>query len=286
MSFAQFVAIDWSGAAGERHAGIAVAMANAGRAAPVLIRPAHRWSRPEVLDWLMHDLPEDTMVGIDLGISLPFQDHGAFFPDLRQSPADARALWALVETTCGAEPHLGVSRFVDDAAFAPYFRRHGGREGALFGGGIGRLRQTERAQARMGCRPCSNFNLVGAAQVGKSSLSGMRLLHRLGGVLPVWPIDPRPRVGSLICEIYTSLAALEAGRRAGRAKMRTHADLSAALLTLGSAAVRGDGPISDHAADALLSAAWLRCASAREAPWHPAALAEVAQTEGWTFGAV
>ena len=32
----------------------------------------------------------------------------------------------------------------------------------------------------MGCKPYSNFNLVGAAQVGKSSLSGMRMLHRLG----------------------------------------------------------------------------------------------------------
>ena len=284
--FSEYVAIDWSGAAGERHRGIAVASAAAGDGAPALVRPGHRWSRPEVLDWLLGLAATDCLVGLDLGISLPFADAGAFFPSLAASPADARALWALVEQTCAADPHLGALGFVDHLLFAPYFRRHGGREGALFGGGIGRLRVTERAQADMGCRPCSNFNLVGAAQVGKSSLTGMRMLHRLSATLPVWPIDPLPRTGPVICEIYTSLAALEARRSAGRSKMRSHADLNAALAVLGSAPVPGDGPIADHASDALLTAAWLRRAAARAALWQPPRLAEVGATEGWTFGAV
>jgi len=284
--FAGFVAIDWSGAAGERHRGIAVARAAAGDGAPALVRPGHRWSRPEVLDWLLDLATADCLVGLDLGISLPFADAGAFFPGLATSPPDIRALWALVEQTCAVDPHLGASSFVDHPLFAPYFRRHGGREGALFGSGIGRLRVTERAQAAMGCRPCSNFNLVGAAQVGKSSLTGMRMLHRLSAGLPVWPVDPLPRSGPVVCEIYTSLAALEARRTAGRSKMRSHADLNAALAELGSAPVPGDGPITDHASDALLTAAWLRRAAARPALWDPAGLAEVAATEGWTFGAL
>jgi len=286
MRFTHYAAIDWSGAAGERHKGIAVALAGPGDEAPRLVRPGHRWSRPEVLDWLLHELPDDTLVGLDLGISLPFADHGAFFPGFPASPPDARALWAMVEETCAAEPHLGVSAFVDHPATAPYFRRHGGREGARFGGGIGRLRATEHAQARMGCRPCSNFNLVGAAQVGKSSLSGMRMLHRLSGRLPVWPVDPLPDEGSLVCEIYTSLAALEAGRSAGRAKMRSHEDLNVALAALASGPAPGTGPIPDHASDALLTAAWLRRASGRAELWQPEGLDAVASTEGWTFGAV
>ena len=285
--FSHFAAIDWSGAAGERHRGIAVALTAAGDAAPALVRPGHRWSRPEVLDWLRAGLPADTLVGFDLGISLPFADRGAFLPGWPDSPPTARDLWALVDRMCADEPHLGVGSFIDHPEAAPHFRRHGGREGTLFGGGRGRFRVTERAQDSMGCRPYSNFNLVGAAQVGKSSLTGMRLLHRLDRCLPVWPVDPLPDAGSAVVEIYTTLAALAAGRAPGRSKMRSLAELNTALTApaIASAPVPGDGPIDDHASDALLTAAWLRRAAMDPALWQPAGLDAVAATEGWTFGA-
>lgn len=289
--FRHVAAIDWSGAAGERHAGIAVALWHAGAPAPALVRPAHRWSRGEVLEWLLGEMPEDTLVGFDLGISLPFADRDAFFPGWAQSPADARSLWRLVDGICADEPHLAVSAFVDHPQASAHFRRHGGREGAHFGadgrkGGRGRLRETELAQERMGCRPCSNFNLVGAAQVGKSSLSGMRLLHRLEGCLPVWPVDPLPAHGSAVVEIYTTIAAMAAGRRPGASKIRTGEELDAALLALGSAPLGGTGAMADHAADALITAAWLRTAAADPRLWHPPALTpQLARTEGWTFGA-
>ncbi|MDP3908744.1 hypothetical protein [Novosphingobium sp.] len=284
--FRHFAAIDWSGAAGERHHGIAVALCSGGNAAPQLVRTGHRWSRGEVLDWLQSDLPADTLVGFDMGISLPFADRRAFLPGWADSPADAKALWALIDRTCADNPHLSATSFVDHPEAARHFRRHGGRQGDLFPGGQGRFRVTERAQAAMGCKPYSNFNLVGAAQVGKSSLTGMRLLHRLDGHLPVWPIDPMPASGSVVTEIYTTLAAMAAGRSAGRSKMRDHADLNAALAVLGSAGVPGTGPIADHASDALLTAAWLRTAAPDPALWSPPALTdEIARTEGWTFGA-
>jgi hypothetical protein len=289
-SFSHFAAIDWSGAAGERQRGIAVALCDVGENAPRLVQPHQRWSRMGVLDWLREDMPAGTLVGFDLGISLPFADAGTFFPDWAESPADAPALWALVERICAAEPHLGVSAFVDHAQASRYFRRHGGREGALFGGGgptggRGRFRATEHAQARMGCHPTSNFNLVGAAQVGKSSLSGMRLLHRLRGQLPVWPIDPLPARGSVVVEIYTTIAARAAGRSVGRSKMRSAEEVNAALAMLGSAPIAAKGALDDHAADALVTAAWLRTAATDAALWQPAGLGEVAQSEGWTFGA-
>jgi hypothetical protein len=284
--FKHFAAIDWSGAAGERHAGIALAICATGDAAPELVRPAHRWSRPEVLDWLLHHLPSDTLVGMDLGISLPFADKGAFLPGWNESPPDARALWALVDRLCERDQHLAVAGFVDHPEACAHFRRHGGREGGLFGGGRGRFRVTERAQERMGCKPYSNFNLVGAAQVGKSSLSGMRLLHRLEGRIPVWPIDPLPAHGPVICEIYTTIAAMAAGRPAGRSKIRDGADLDAALHALGSRPARHHGPIDDHRSDAILTAAWLRRAAPDPALWRPDGMTdEIARTEGWTFGA-
>ena len=297
--FEHFAAIDWSGAAGERQVGIAVALCDAGGGAPRLVRPGHRWSRPEVLDWLLDGMPADTLVGLDLGISLPFADCGAFFPGWPDSPADAKSLWALVDAACEADPHLAATSFVDHPEAARYFRRHGGREGAQFHAPDapdrrGRFRVTERAQAAMGCKPYSNFNLVGAAQVGKSSLTGMRVLHRLGGRLPVWPFDHAqgeriealPDEGSVVVEIYTTIAAMAAGRTAGRSKMKTYAELNAALAALGSPAVAGAGAIDDHSADALVTAAWLRAVGGKPELWRPPELTPaVARTEGWTFGA-
>lgn len=282
--FRHFAAIDWSGAAGERHRGIAVALCSTG--APELVRPGHRWSRSEVLDWLVEVLPADTLVGFDMGISLAFADKGAFLPGWAESPSDARALWGMIDQLCADDPHLAASSFVDHAEAARHFRRHGGREGDRFGGGRGRFRVTERAQEAMGCKPYSNFNLVGAAQVGKSSLTGMRLLHQLQGRLPVWPIDPMPSAGSAVVEIYTTLAAMAAGRSAGKSKMRSFEELNAALAVLGSEPVPGTGSIVDHASDALLTAAWLRIAASDPALWEPPLLTpEIAATEGWTFGA-
>lgn len=289
--FRHYAAIDWSGAAGERHRGIAVAICETGGGSPALVRPGHRWSREDALDWLLDAMPADTLVGLDLGISLPFADCGAFFPGWAESPPDAKALWALVDETCRGDPHLAASSFVDHLDASRYFRRHGGREGALFHAPEaldrrGRFRVTELAQARMGCKPYSNFNLVGAAQVGKSSLTGMRVLHRLAGRLPVWPVDPLPRRGSVVVEIYTALAAIEAGRTAAQSKMRSYENLNTALAQLGSPPVRGASPLDDHSADALLTAAWLREAVKRRELWRPADLTpELARTEGWTFGA-
>ena len=284
--FRHFAAIDWSGAAGERHHGIALAICAIGDEAPELVRPRHRWSRGEVLDWLERDLPDDTLVGFDMSMAFAFADAGAYFPGWPDSPASARELWAMVEAVSADELHLGATGFADHLDIAPHFRRHGGREGAAFGGGRGRFRQTEHAQTRAGCRPYSNFNLVGAAQVGKGSLAGMRLLYRLQHRHAIWPFDPLPASGSVLVEIYTTLAALAAGRTAAKSKIRDYAALNAALSALNSKPVRGHWPITDHAADALISAAWLRTIAHDPAMWSPPLLtSEIALTEGWTFGA-
>lgn len=283
--FSHFLAIDWSGAVGERHRSIALALAHADGGPPVLVRSERGWSRTEVLTLLRDDLPDNTLVGLDLGVSLPFADKAAFFPGWADSPADAPALWRLVDEICAGDDHLAASTLVDHPQASAHFRRHGGREGALFGGGRGRFRVTEQAQARQGLKPYSNFNLVGAAQVGKSSLTGMRVLHRLRGHLPVWPIDPLPATASLVVEIYTSLAAIAAGRSAGRSKMRSFDELNAGLAALSSPPAEGKGAIDDHSSDALITAAWLRSHSQRTELWQPAKLTQhIAQTEGWTFG--
>ncbi|WP_340587057.1 hypothetical protein [Erythrobacter alti] len=283
--FEHFVAIDWSGAQGARHTSITMAIAHAEGGPPVLVERERGWTRQEIVELLGEALPDNTLVGLDLGIALPFADAGAYFPGWDQSPADAKSLWAMIDAECEGDEHLSASSLVDHPIASAYFRRHGGREGELFGGGRGRFRVTERAQEAAGCKPYSNFNLVGAAQVGKSSLTGMRVLNRLQGRLPVWPIDPLPFTGSVIVEIYTALAAIAAGRSAGRSKMRTFDELNDALEKLGSPPVAGHGAVDDHASDALLTAAWLRGAARSLDLWSPTAMTPaIAQTEGWTFG--
>lgn len=299
--FDHFLAIDWSGAKGERHKGIALAIAESEGGPPVLVEaPKRGWSRIEVMGLLKDELPANTLVGVDLGISLPFNDCGAFFPGWDASPTHAKKLWALIDEICADDPHLGAQSFLDHQEVARYFRHAKVNEGDRFHlpGAIsreGRFREAEIAQRGQNCRPVSNFNLIGAAQVGKSSLTGMRMLHQLRGSLPVWPMDPVPdRVpdkrtmsgGSLLVEIYTGLASREAANLGARTKLLTYADLNAALRALDCPPVDQVGEVDDHSSDALLTAAWLRKAAAEPERWEPRFLtAEIAWTEGWTFGA-
>ncbi|HEY6964096.1 MAG TPA: hypothetical protein VI407_02680 [Erythrobacter sp.] len=291
--FAQFLAVDWSGAKGPRQKGIAVAVARSDGGAPVLLAPPdpRGWARAEVLA-LLAGLEVPTLVGLDLGISLPFHDAGAFFPGWDASPPDARRLWALIDALCAADPHLEAGGFLAHPEAARYFRHGAGATGDRFllPGALtreGRFRLAEAAQRQQGVRPVSNFNLVGAAQVGKSSLTGMRMLHRLGARLPVWPVDPLPDEGSVVTEIYTSMAARLGGVTGTATKIRSFEALNDALDALGSPPVAGRGPLDDHSSDALLTAAWLRRVHTMRDLWHPETLTpEVARTEGWTFGAL
>lgn len=287
--FSEFVAIDWSGAKGERHSGIAVAIARGG-AAPELVRPGHRWSRGEVGAWLAQRAEDgaDMLVGFDFSAAFAHRDAGSYFPGWADSPAAMPSLWAAVEQLCHSDPHLGVTTFLAHGEARRHFRHAAGDVGDCFGSGVGRLRVVEAHQRATGqAASWSNFNLVGAGQVGKASLAGMRLLHRLHPALPFWPLDPVPARGPLLVEIYTSVAARAAGMRAGLSKIRDGGALDVALAALGSKPARLTGAISDHAADALLTAAWLRAVAGDAALWSPAPLDDaLARTEGWTFGII
>jgi hypothetical protein len=177
---------------------------------------------------------------------------------------------------------LGASAILADPAVAAHFRLRGA------GGfvGLGRLRVTEQACRDQGLGPAvSTFNLVGPAQVGKSSLSAMRLVERLRGRVAVWPFDMIPDRGPVLVELYTTIAARAAGAARSRSKLRDAAALDAALAAFGLA---GHAPLDrydDHSTDALIGAAWLRAASRDPALWSPAGLTgTLARTEGWTFG--
>lgn len=285
--FSAFACLDWSGRAVARPKGIALAIARAGTDAPALVARDGGWSRAEVLEWLCEQAakPADMLIGVDFSPALPFADAGAYFPGWRESPTDARSLWALIDGLCAEDRNFSVGSALAHSQMRRHFRQH--RDlGDLFPPGFGRLRVPERRcrETRAG-NAYSCFNLIGAAQVGKSSLTGMRVLHRLAGAIPIWPFDPVPAFGPMIVEIYTSIAARAAGRAPGRSKMRDQASLDSALTALGAKPHPGLVRYDDHSTDAIVTAAWLRKVAGDAGFWNPPALTEgIRATEGWTFG--
>jgi hypothetical protein len=284
-SFERFAAIDWSGAKGRRHKGIAVAVCAAGKAgkagpAPYLVRPGNVWSRSQVLNWLLETAAEEpTLYGFDFSYAPPIAERGAYFPGEAAPPADAKALWAYVDALC-ADEDLGAASFMD-IHHRPHFY-FGAADGAK--ANFMHHRVCEHAfNATGGGKASTLYDAVGAAQVAKASYAGMRLLHRLKGRIPVWPMDPVPAEGSLVVEIYTRVFIRLAGLP-GR-KVRTREQLGEALRGLGSAAPRLAADPSDHETDVLIAAAGLRAIADDPRYWRPPALSpDLARTEGWTFG--
>lgn len=277
--FTRFAAIDWSGAKGARHPGIAVALCDAGDPAPRLIAPPARgWARAEVLDWVLAQAGSPTLIGFDFSFSAPFVARGAHLPGETQGD-DARALWAHVDAA-STDPDLGAAEFVDARRGTHFYL------GAQDGAKADFLHWRTCEVAHDGStKPSTVFDAIGAAQVAKASFAGMRLLHRLDGRVPIWPFDPAPTRGACVVEIYTAIAARAAGARKGRSKIRDGATLDSALAALGSQPHAPLDRYTDHATDALLTAAWLRRAADDAAPWRPAAMTpQIARSEGWTFG--
>jgi hypothetical protein len=282
--FGRFACIDWSGAKGDRQKGIAVAVSDGpGRTPELIERP---WSRQAVLDWLLDQAARDSdlLVGMDFSFALPFLDAGAYFPGWLDSPDDVRALWAMIDDLCRDDPHLEAGSLVDHPEASRYFR-HGGRQGDLFGKGIGRHRLVDHICRDDRHGPATScFNLVGAAQVGKSSLTGMRMLRLLDGRVPIWPFDPVPETGPLLVELYTTIAARQAGLTGG-SKMRDAERLRTGLAGYGIGRAPRLARYDDHSTDAILGAAWLAEAAGDERLWRPARLTpEIIDVEGWTFG--
>jgi hypothetical protein len=286
-TFKNFACIDWSGAVSERPKGLAAAHIGQD-GPPQLLTPSPRWSRMDILRWLEKLAAEqsDILIGMDLSFGFPFADHGGYFPQWSESPDNAPQLWQLIDDICHQDPHLSASSFVQHAEARRHFRHGKGNVGDLFEGGVGRLRVVEHLQRQTKqANSWSCFNLVGAGQVGKSSLTGMRLLNRLRGRIPIWPFDPLPDSGPVLVEIYTSMAARAAGLPANRSKVRDRESLDAAITALGAPKAGLLKSYDDHSTDALMTAAWLRNAAEDRDLWQPCDMNDkIAATEGWTFG--
>jgi hypothetical protein len=278
--FAAYVAIDWSGAKGKKHKGIAIAEAR-GQAAPRLVRPGHIWSREDVCRWLLkRAASEPTLFGFDFSFAPPLIQRGEYLPGESDVPKTAREFWAYVDSKSD-DDDLGAASFLEIA-----HRRH-----FYFGIADGvkarfmHFRQCDaRLNAQGGRKTASAYDAIGAAQVAKASFSGMRLLRRLDGKVAIWPMDPLPEHGSAVVEIYTRIYLRRAGMSGG--KLRSRAALNLALGGLGSPPARLGFEPNDHQTDALVTAAGMRALALTEPrAFDPEGLTrEIARSEGWTFG--
>ncbi|HEX8654623.1 MAG TPA: hypothetical protein VF693_05300 [Allosphingosinicella sp.] len=280
--FARFAAIDWSGAKGRRHKGIAIGLCPAGAGPPALVEPpGAAWSRTEAMEWVLAAADETpTLIGFDFSYAPPIVERGAYFPGDAGVPEDAKAFWAYVDRLCEADEDFGAASFVDT-----HHRRHfylGAADGAKRD--FLHHRVCEHAfNATGGGKASTLYDAIGAAQVAKASYAGMRLLHRLNRRLPVWPMDALPAEGSAIVEIYTRVFILMAGQ-SGR-KVRSLSQLNQALAALGSEPVALPREPNDHETDVLIAAAGLRRIAGDPSYWNPPSLTPaIARGEGWTFG--
>ena len=278
--FSRFAAIDWSGAKGRQHAGIAVAVCERGAIAPALVAPQTRyWSRGAVLDWVRAQ-QDDILIGFDFSFAPPFVTRGSYLPG-DDVPNDAHSFWAYVDQSCEDED-LGAATFLEVK-----HRRHfyfGARDGIKADYMHNRVCEA-LYNANGGGKPSTVYDVIGAAQVAKASFAGMRVLHHLSKALAIWPFDQVPLSGPVVAEIYTSIAARAGGVGKGRSKMRDGVALDTALQALGSQPHAPLPHYTDHATDAILTAAWLRANAHRDDLWNPSALTpKIAATEGWTFG--
>lgn len=282
--FRRFVAIDWSGARGRRYSGIAIAECEPGDAPPRLVdHPAGWWSRTAVLEWLSSALDRGpALVGIDCAFSLPFAVASRYFADPGQ--ASVFDLWDLIERISTGEPDYGGAPFAEHSDYGADFWRAGLQPDWY----RDPHRLAERACRAEGLgSPQSPYKLIGSKQVGKGALAGMRVLRALKAAAPgrlaVWPFEDPAAGATVLTEIYPRLFLKRTGF--GQRKIRDGGELDGALTGLGSRPLSLSGALSDHAADALVSAAGLRHLAGTPEVWAPAALDGLARRmEGWIFG--
>ena len=148
------------------------------------------------------------------------------------------------------------------------------------------MRVAESQAVASGAGPCESvFHLIGPSQVGLSGLSTMRMLAELAGDpdIAVWPYDTPAAQPVTLVEIYAAAFAAMGGHRG---KIRCLVDLDKTLQKLGSNSYDGtEEELSDHACDALVTAAGLRHIAHERKYWYPELLSPmVRRTEGWVFG--
>lgn len=296
--FDAYLGIDWSGAKGQ-YRGIAIAECRNDRQAPRLIPPpgpaerqgrttrqasGRHWRRAAVVDYLCQRLAgkERLLIGLDFAFSLPWIPGEGYLAGRVPEVDTAFELWQRIDAASADACDFHAGPVIQHPDFAPSFWTQGPQPPDWRHDK--RLTEIACAEAT-GTRPETPFKLIGAKQVGKASLSGIRCLrairHRLSEQVAIWPFEPIDG-RSVLLEIYPTLFRHQALRSID--KIREIDQLALGLDRLGSDRPAGLPPsFSDHEGDALISAAGMRWWVLQNGRLPRVAPSRVSR-EGWIFG--
>lgn len=286
-NFDRFVGIDWTGAKTPVVSkSIAVAECIHGLAAPCLVR--QDWSRQKLCDFIEQCLSEGhrTLIGMDCNFGYA-QD---ILKKQLGPKATAHDLWRTVDTLNQDEANFFAGRFWTHEDYKSDFWTEGKKPKGFHLSR--RITETQCGEKGYGW-PESPFKMIGAKQVGKGGLAGMRLAHYLKSYyrdkVCIWPFDD-PTIWNkatiVITEIYPRQFIMRAGL--GLKKLRNATDLNKALEAMKSAPM-DHAVVSDHDTDALVTAAGMRhlCGQKETLPKalsQPIEDRAVLTCEGWIFG--
>lgn len=260
-----FIAVDWSGARSGNTKGIAVAVATMADNNVVLVSPPEKkyWRRIDVYNFIQQQaISGNALIGIDCAFSLPFERSSKYFLDDTPHVFD---LWCKVDDEC-----LSFSQFDNADFYAEAFWRgenYGadfwvrGKRPQNFMEGEEPHRETEIAAKQQGLgAPESPYKLIGARQVGKGGLAGMRMMYRLQNEqkdqMGFWPFQALGLHPIVMMEIFPRLFLKKTGF--GSRKIREVSALNDALDYYGCIYHSDGGKISDHESDAVVSAAGMK----------------------------
>ena len=314
-NFTDFIGIDWSGAnikLSKGNPALAVGHCQTCDGPPRLILPENggAWTRQAIADFIVAISREPAERRVLIGIDCNFGYCHAV--GMRQFGPSYTSydLWQAVEKAAAETPGAESQDFYAGAyarhpVFGQAFWTKGPQPDWFIPEKL--MRQTEKhCIAQSLGRPESPFKLIGAKQVGKGGLAGMRmglfLKEQLGSDLCIWPFekDTCGEARTVITEIFPRQFLVRAGFR--QQKIHSAADFTDALYRLGVCADANqvlpllstldfaqDRTISDKT-DALCAAVGLRmlCGQKLHVPvdlFHPPAMTRAAQIcEGWIFG--
>ena len=304
-SFDLFIGIDWSGATGNCHKGIQVAVAALGRSCPEIIPPPQNkgWARGDVIAYLerLKKNGHRILAGIDFAFAHPFHDHGAYYPVSGLNLKSASDLWQKIDEVNEDQPYLYGGGVWSDDVLRHYYNAPKRKDGS---GGKGqhfhsRRRLTETMGAAQGRSPSPTFNCVGPAGVGTGSLAGMRMLNQIKDRAWIWPFTAQKQITALkhqadqgdgllaLVEIFPSFYFSMAGIKDREKADQPLISLNKALDYFHTDPADGiDQHVPDHDdMDAVISAAALRYLHDPEVIYPlPQDVADIPSLEGWIFG--
>ncbi len=162
--------------------------------APCLVTPmGPRWTRSEIVDWICSQLDgnQRLLIGLDFAFGFPFEGKDVGYLGGRARQVDSIfSLWKLIEEKCCADPDFGCTTFIEDPGYASLFWKSGPLPQAW----VERKRRTELACVEATqTRPETVYKLIGSKQVGKGSVTGIRVLNHIRSAkkecVSFWPFD-------------------------------------------------------------------------------------------------